>query len=133
MHVEGIREIRKPVVSKAEPFGAIRDSNKAKVSGSENRGTIREHIKEFVKGVWNMATTIEQMIRETPPARVAGPASLDGQAWRKTIAWLDTHSNEYEGRYVAVRAGELLADGRSFKQVSDAVSDRTNVIITVVI
>ena len=76
--------------------------------------------------------TIEQMIRETPPARVAGPASLDGQAWRKTIAWLKAYSNEYEGRYVALRAGELLASGRSFSQVKNAVVDQANVIITLV-
>jgi len=29
MHVESIRAIRKPVVSKAEPFDAIRDSDQA--------------------------------------------------------------------------------------------------------
>jgi len=43
MHVENIREIRKPVVSKAKPFGAIRDSDEAlcqKVSGSKVKESI---------------------------------------------------------------------------------------------
>ena len=79
-----------------------------------------------------MATTIEQMIRETPPARIAGPASLDSVAWGKTLDWLSAHAREYDGLYVAVRAGELLASGRSFGDVLDAVPDRDGVLFTII-
>ncbi|MBS1253813.1 MAG: hypothetical protein MAG451_02866 [Anaerolineales bacterium] len=45
-------------------------------------------------------------------------------------AWMRDHTDEYRGRWVAVRAGELLAVGETAREVWDRLEDTNNVLVT---
>jgi hypothetical protein len=66
----------------------------------------------------------------SPPRIISStlPPTADIEANR---GWLKEHSAQYAGRWVALRAGELLATGSSANQVIGIVGDISGVLITI--
>lgn len=50
----------------------------------------------------------------------------------KNQQWLTDHHQEYHGRWVAIRSGELVADATSAKELLDRVDSTENTLLTAV-
>ena len=45
-------------------------------------------------------------------------------------AWLREHAQGYRGRWIALRAGQLVADAPTAKELKALLDDRTNLLVT---
>lgn len=66
------------------------------------------------------------------PPRITKGTVTEAHPHRANRDWLKANADEYRGRWVAVRAGELLGTASSVDELIDQVGDTKGVLLTVV-
>ncbi len=66
------------------------------------------------------------------PPKVVRSSTTNGSTHRLNRDWLKAHANEYQGRWVAVRNGELLGEAGSMEELIERIGDTKGVLLTVV-
>jgi hypothetical protein len=69
---------------------------------------------------------LQKFSRMLAPPRVIKVDIPANPNLRANRDWLVTHANEYRGRWIALRGGELLASALSLKEIIDQVGDLKN-------
>jgi len=64
---------------------------------------------------------IKKLARILAPVKTLTAGQSQDLGLKKNNTWLKHHHNEYQGSWVALRDGELLASGNSFKEVRNQV------------
>ena len=73
---------------------------------------------------------IQRYVHGLAPAQVISRNLPSNPTLRANREWLHTHSQEYRGRWVAIRNGELLGTANSLSELTKQVTDRTNILFT---
>lgn len=74
-------------------------------------------------------TELQKMARIFAPPRLisTAPAQI---AVKANDEWLRDHATEYRGQWVAIKAGKLLAKGRSVKELNEQIEDTSDILLT---